>query len=145
MNNSVQISCDIDTTNPLAQLGLEIRLDSTVIFNCDYVVEATKFTHDLNDSDAEHLLEFVLKGKADNHTLVDENGNIVSDSRLIISNLSFDGIALNHIFSDQAVYTHNFNDTKETTINKFYGEMGCNGTVSLRFTSPIYLWLLEVM
>jgi hypothetical protein len=23
--------------------------------------------------------------------------------------------------------------------------MGCNGTVSLKFTTPIYMWLLETM
>jgi len=49
------------------------------------------------------------------------------------------------VFIDHATYTHNFNGTQAETTDKFYGEMGCNGTVSLRFTTPIYLWLLETM
>jgi len=44
-----------------------------------------------------------------------------------------------------AQYQHDFNGTGNPTIDKFYGEMGCNGTVSLKFTTPIYLWLLENM
>ena len=46
---------------------------------------------------------------------------------------------------EQAVYTHDFNGTQPEIEDTFFGEMGCNGTVSLRFTTPIYLWLLENM
>jgi hypothetical protein len=38
-----------------------------------------------------------------------------------------------------------FNGTSEVTEDKFYSELGCNGTVSLKFTTPMYLWLLEHM
>jgi len=49
------------------------------------------------------------------------------------------------MFTELATYTHDFNGTKELTQEKFYGVMGCNGTVSLKFATPIYLWLLENM
>jgi hypothetical protein len=47
--------------------------------------------------------------------------------------------------TEQAMYTHNFNSTGPSTQDKFYGELGCNGTVTVKFNTPIYLWLLEHM
>lgn len=145
MNNTVQISCQINTSDALANLGLEIRLDNVVVFNTEHIKESTKFVYALSDDDGDHLLEFVMKHKTDTHTKIDADGNIIEDARLIISDLAFDEIELNQIFVSQAVYTHDFNGTQAQTQTKFYGEMGCNGTVSLEFTTPIYLWLLEHM
>ena len=54
-------------------------------------------------------------------------------------------VAGTNMFVEQAVYTHDFNGTSKATENKFYGELGCNGTVSLKFSTPMYLWLLEHM
>jgi hypothetical protein len=86
-----------------------------------------------------------MKNKTQEHTTVDEQGSIVNDARLTISDVALDEISLKQIFFEQAVYTHDFNGTQAETIDKFYGEMGCNGTVSLKFFSPVYLWLLETM
>jgi hypothetical protein len=69
----------------------------------------------------------------------------VSDATLAISNLAFDEIKLGHMVTKLATYDHDFNGTKAPVQDRFYGEMGCNGTVSLGFTTPIYLWLLENM
>ena len=69
----------------------------------------------------------------------------MSDATLTIKDLAFDEIKLNYMLTELAVYTHDFNGTQDTTQDKFYGEMGCNGTVSLKFATPIYLWLLEHM
>jgi hypothetical protein len=86
-----------------------------------------------------------MKHKTTEHTKIDEQGAIVSDACLTVSNLAFDEIELKQIFIDHAVYTHNFNGTQTEIQDKFYGEMGCNGTVSFKFTTPICLWLLEHM
>jgi hypothetical protein len=69
----------------------------------------------------------------------------VSDAVLTIKDLAFDEIKLGHMLTELATYTHNFNGTKEPVQEKFYGAMGCNGTVSLKFAAPVYLWLLENM
>jgi hypothetical protein len=145
MSDNVQISCKINTSDALAQLGLEIRLDNTVIFSSAHVQEEINFNHLLNDDDGDHKLEFVMKNKGVTDTTIDADGNIVKDARLIVSNLAFDDIKLNQIFIEKAVYTHNFNGTGEEIKDKFYGELGCNGIVSLEFTTPVYLWLLENM
>lgn len=144
-STTTQISCKINTTDASARLGLEILLDGVTIFNCEHIQELINFTHDMVDTDDKHQIEFIMKNKTSADTRIDENGNIVKDSVLTLSEVKFDGIELNQIFIDQAVYKHNFNGTGPEILDKFYGQMGCNGTLALEFTTPIYIWLLENM
>ena len=140
-----QISCTVDSTDITSKLGLEIWFDDQQLWSTEHVSKLTTLTFDLDEDETEHELKFIMKNKKSEHTQIDDAGNIVSDSRLIVSNLAFDEIELNQVFIDQAIYTHDFNGTQPEVADKFYGEMGCNGTVSLKFTTPIYLWLLEHM
>jgi len=137
--------CSIATTNPDVPLGLEIWIDDQKLFDQAHVQASHKFSADFSDEDGEHELRLVLKNKLSEHTRVDANNTIVSDARISVSNIEFEGIALNQLVPDLAEYQHNFNGTGELSTHKFYGELGCNGTVTLKFTTPIYLWLLEHM
>ena len=143
MENTVKISCTIDTTDCKSALGMEIWFDDQKIFDQDWVTESQTIGYELSDLDAEHELRFVMKNKTADHTTVDESGIIVKDACLIISDLAFDDIALGNIVTEKAVYTHDFNGTVSLIQDKFFGQMGCNGTVSIKFTTPMYLWLLE--
>jgi hypothetical protein len=64
---------------------------------------------------------------------------------LTISNISIDDIDIDQLLIEKAEYTHDFNGSQDTITDKFYGDMGCNGTVTFEFTTPFYLWLLENM
>jgi hypothetical protein len=143
VENTVKISCVIGTTNNTVPLGMEIWLDDQQIFNQDWVAESQTTSYDMSDLDAEHELRFVMKNKTVDHTNVDESGAIVKDACLVISNLAFDEMVLGHIVTEKAVYTHDFNGNGSLTQHKFFGQIGCNGVVSLKFTTPMYLWLLE--
>jgi hypothetical protein len=143
--STITFSCSIAPTNAAAALGMEIWIDDQKLFDQDHVQEHHRISTDLSDDDGEHELRLVLKNKLSEHTQVDDNNTIVSDARISVSDIEFDGIALNQLVTDLAEYQHNFNGTGEPIIDKFYGELGCNGTVSLKFTTPIYLWLLEHM
>jgi hypothetical protein len=101
--------------------------------------------YEISDDDGDHELRFVLKNKHTGHTRVDAGGNIVSDTTVTVSDIRFDDMDCDYLTVKLAEYQHDFNGTGKPTIDKFYGEMGCNGTVSLKFTTPIYLWLLENM
>ena len=48
-------------------------------------------------------------------------------------------------FLDKTVYSHDFNGTQSMVNDSFHGRAGCNGTMSLKFSTPMYLWLLENM
>ena len=143
--STYQISCQIGNTDPSAKLGLEIWIDNQQIFNSDHITEKTPLTFDVAEDEADHELRFVMKNKTVAHTQIDFSGNIVTDARLTISDVAFDEIKLGQMFIDQTQYTHDFNGSQPEITDRFYGEMGCNGTVSLQFTTPIYLWLLEHM
>jgi hypothetical protein len=139
------LSFQVGTTDPAAELGFEAWFDDRCLLNLDWVQESVYFQHDFTDDDAEHQLRFVLKNKKIEHTEVDDDGNIVKDARLTVTDLAFDEIKLGHMLTELAVYTHDFNGTADVRQDRFYNELGCNGTVSLNFNTPIYLWLLENM
>ena len=142
---TVNISFDIETSDAECPLGVEIWLDDTVLLTNNHVQEKICFSHDISDDDGEHELRVVMSGKTSDHTRVDEAGNIVKDATLQISNVVIDDIEVNHLFLDKCVYKHDFNGTHPKIEQAFYGVAGCNGTISLKFSTPIYLWLLEHM
>jgi hypothetical protein len=145
MTNTVSITFELKTSDPSAELGFEVWVDNTQFLDLAHVQHNQSIKIDMPDTDGDHKLRMVLKNKTAEHTRIDEQGNIVSDATLTISNLAFDEIVLGYMLTQLATYSHNFNSTKEATQEKFYGEIGCNGTVSLEFTTPVYLWLLENM
>jgi len=122
---------------------MEIWIDDQKLFDQAHVQSSHQISTDLLDDEGEHELRLVLKNKLSEHTQVDVDNNIVSDARISVSNIEFDGIALNQLVPVLAKYQHNFNGSGEPIVDEFYGELGCNGTVTLKFTTPIYLWLLE--
>jgi hypothetical protein len=141
-----QITCTIGTTDPVAKLGLEIWVDDTQLYVNEHVTEtAIPLTFDLTEDEGTHELKFVMTGKTAVDTKIDDKGDIIKDACLTVTNLAFEEIELNQMFADNAVYTHNFNGSQAEIQDKFYGTMGCNGTVSLEYATPIYLWLLEKM
>ena len=142
---TISISFGLNSTNTAVPLGFEAWIGQTKFFDTDHVQGPQTVTMQIADNDNEqHQLRLIMKNKLPEHTQVDTDGNIIADARLIITDLSFDEIQLGHMFGQQAEYRHDRNGTaQETVLEKFYGEMGCNGTVSLEFTTPVYLWLLE--
>ena len=86
-----------------------------------------------------------MRNKTENHTTVDEHNNIIKDARLRIDNFVIDKIELHNSFTENTVYYHDFNGTAEPIKDEFYGDIGCNGTVVLKFNSPIYIWFLSIM
>ena len=145
MTNTISISFDLNTSDRQAELGFEAWVDDKKFVDIAHVQGQQLIKIDMSDADGDHQLRLILKNKKQTHTKIDDDGNIISDATLTISDLAFDEIKLGHMVTKLATYDHDFNGTKELIQDKFYGEMGCNGTVSLKFTTPIYLWLLENM
>ena len=140
-----KFSCAVVPSNPEIPLGLEIWIDNICILDQTHVSEPCEVAHDLDDSDGEHVLRITLKNKLPAHTKIDALEQIVSDAMITVGNIAFDEIDCTQIVSEQAVYRHNLNGTGPDIEDRFFGDMGCNGTVEIKFTTPIYLWLLENM
>ena len=145
MTSAVTISCILNTTDPTIALGFEAWIDNTKFVDINHVQTLQAIQIEIPNSGVEHELKFVLKNKTKEHTQIDETGNIVSDAVLTIADVAFDKIKLGNTLTELATYIHDFNGFGKTIQEKFHGVMGCNGTVSLKFSTPIYLWLLEHM
>ena len=143
MSNTVQFACKISTTDPQVPLALEILLDGASVFKNSHVEQDINVEFAISDDEAKRRLEFVLSGKTPAFTQIDSAGNIVKDALLTISEITIDEIELDNFVFDIAKYTHNFNGNGQSVEQKFFGNVGCNGTVTFDFSTPIYLWLLE--
>jgi hypothetical protein len=145
MVDTIPISFDISTTNESAEIGVRVSIDQQVIYENSHVTEPYHFSHAILDDDSEHELNIEMFGKLPEHTAINEHNEIVNDAMLGINQISFDEIDVTKIVQERAEYHHDFNGTQIPVIDKFYNNIGCNGQVKLKFTTPIYMWLLEHM
>ena len=155
--NTIKLQFDITTTDAECRLGVKVMLNNNIIYDHPHVSDTYHVSHDISDEDGEHELTIELYGKQPEHTTIDNQGNIVKDALIIVENFSIDDIDIssiltcvpNQLYSDVPKhviqYAHDFNGTQPAIVDQFRGSMGCNGTVTLKFTTPIYLWLLENM
>ena len=127
-------------------LDFQLVLDGQVQWQGCPGTDVQEISVEFDDADDEsHVLEFVLSGKTSEHTQITEQGEIVSVVIIRIQDIAFDDIVIDQMFSELAEYHHDFNGSQPALVDRFYGVMGCNGTVRLEFTTPVYLWLLENM
>jgi len=145
MTDQINLSFKVTNTDYSIPLGLKVSLDHIVIYENAHVSSELQIQHAMSDDDGAHELTFELFGKLPDHTRIDDAGNIVSDAVLDISDIEIDGIDINYLYQQSSVYHHDYNGTKPALEDKFFGCLGCNGTVRFRFTTPIYIWLLENM
>ena len=143
--DTIKFSCKISPTDPSVPLGMEIWLDDLKFFDLDHIDQDCVIEQEISDDDGDRELRFVLKNKQPNHTRVDAQDNILSDAVVSITDMQFDGVNCDYLISTLAKYHHDFNGSRDSTVDEFFGTMGCNGTVSLKFSTPIYMWLLENM
>jgi hypothetical protein len=139
----VDFSCKIKSSNPGVKLAVEIWLDNNLLQTIDWVQD-NQINQSIDPSDGPHQLRWVLKNKLPDHTSV-VDGKIVNDVLISITDFVIEDIACDQVLHKLARYQHDFNGTGPVTQEGFWGTMGCNGSVVLEFSSPIYLWLLEHM
>jgi hypothetical protein len=143
--DNILIGFEISTTDSAAELGIRVYLNGTTVHENSHVKESYNFSHTISNDEGEHELAIEMFGKLPGHTTIDEAGNILKDAMLTVKNVDFDGIDVSDVVRVISEYHHDFNGTQAPTVQKFYSNLGCNGTVKLKFGTPVYLWLLENM
>ena len=138
------LSFTVSNTNPLIPLAFETWLDNQLIFSGN-VSKPQKIEYKFPDDEKECQLKFVLKDKKLSYTQIDDQGEIIQDVCVVIADLSLNDITIQDLLPTCAEYHHDFNNTRQSTVETFFDTMGCNGTVKLTFTTPVYMWLLEHM
>ena len=143
---TVNISFDLSSSDYLCNLDLEVCYNNKTMFQVNHVNTLIPVSFPINlSADVEHTLQFIMKNKTFEHTILNANNEIIKDAYLNINNFTINSVELGETFYKTCVYLHDFNGTEEPIKDEFYGDIGCNGTVQFVFQSPIYLWLVTNM
>ena len=97
------------------------------------------------EDDSNHQLTFTLYNKTKYDTVV-KDGVIEKDTLIKISNIELEDIDLTSMLSlnkELFYYEHDNNGTTQLEKHTLYDTLGCNGTATINFTTPFYVWLLE--
>jgi hypothetical protein len=142
----IKLSLDVVNSSQSRNIGIELRLDKVKFFDSTIAPGTHHVVHEFDEDQSEHYLYIVMKGKTQQDTKIDDQGNILEDSIIDIKNISIDEINIDQLMYDLGQYIHDSNGTESSqSIHRFYGHLGCNGRVQLKFSCPLYLWLLENM
>jgi len=91
-------------------------------------------------------LQVQLLGKTNNHTIADQNQNIIKDMLLNIDSLTLDDISIGQLLWTESNYHTDIPvefEGETTQLVKNCINLGWNGTWVLSWSNPFYLWLLE--
>jgi hypothetical protein len=129
-NNAPKIKVAINDQTLLdVELGTRLEYEQTV---------------ELND-EGNHQLTFTLHNKTKYDTVV-KDGVIEKDTLIKITNIELEDIDLTSMLSlnkELFYYEHDNNGTTQLEKHTLYDTLGCNGTATINFTTPFYIWLLE--
>ena len=138
----MKIELDVTANSSCAEITLQVICDNVKLAELQASEQNYTISHELPDILAEHCLKLVMSGKNKTHTKVNTLGEIIDDIYFKIDRLEFEDLDMREIFClGYQGYTHNFNSSQPEFLDEFYGQLGCNGTVTLRFSTPIFLWL----
>jgi hypothetical protein len=111
------------------------------------------FDFDAEILEGAHSLDIVFLNKTVHDTKLDINGNIVQDLLLNIDSIEIDDIDIGNLKWTASVYTPLYPESYKQHVLisgqqlsnevKNCVNLGWNGTWSLPFTSPFYIWLME--
>lgn len=142
------LSCGISVSDTTKPLNFNISLDSDCIASLTTHEPLYSVTHSFYE-DTLHNLSFHMSGKTNEHTILDDDNNIVSSTQIEILNIEIDGVSImDALLSDDNVstYLHSFNgNSPEKKHNGFDSSMGFNGLLNIEFTTPIHKWISERM
>ena len=143
-----KFSCKILVNTPKLPLNLVVLLDDNTIFETKTDRPEYKISHNVCSVKAEHSLKFVMSKKTDNHTIYNNNNEIISTAQISIRDISFNDTIISDLFSldtNLMTYTHNNNGYTSKIVESINSTMGCNGVAELKFSTPIHLWILDHM
>lgn len=138
------LSFKVVPTDASVPLKLAVWFNDQCCLEPTEIRQALNFNKGIEDEDSmEYTVRIELSGKTNEHTTLDEQGNIIKDALLEFSNFELMGINIDMLLFKEAKYRHNHNGNSEEVVQNFAMSMGCNGSVEFKFTTPIYMWLLE--
>jgi hypothetical protein len=146
--DTIEFSCNI-----VAHNTTDIPLNVTALLNGKeqssvYVTDTSRITMLIPDTiNTTHTIDLVISGKTDSHTTIDNEGNFVSSTMLLIKDFEIDEVCIDQyiVMPKSLPYKHNYNGHGDEVIDQFHDYAGFNGTITLEFDTPFYVWLLNNM
>jgi hypothetical protein len=126
-------------------LTISLKFDGHVIFS-------QKVNHDSDIVTVSHLftnwprsrqLDIDIQDKTHDMTVVDDQGNIVSDTVFKLHSVRLDDVELGEVFYQTSTYRHDYNGSREVVLETPSDISGFNGVISWPFRSPVRQWLYE--
>jgi hypothetical protein len=142
----MQLNLEFSASADCPDIFIEIYLDNNLIFKSTAQQQSQQVLCEIDEDPADHTLALVMSGKNQSHTVVNDNDEITNDIYFKIDRLEFEDLDMQEVFClGKECYTHSFNSNQPEFLDEFYGIIGCNGTVKINFTTPIYLWLVDYL
>lgn len=108
----------------------------------NFDTHTVKFDRDLTEG--QHEIKIRLENKTIHDTVI-ENGEIIKDMLLNIDDIIIEDMSLGNLLWDATYHLdqpQTFNGQTVTQLDHCVN-LGWNGTYTLKFSSPFYIWLLE--
>ena len=117
----------------------KVWLNHEVLLQSSEIREPTKMAWKGNLAEGEHEIKIALIGKNGiTDTISNDAGEIIKDQLLNIESILIDDIELGHLLNSSGKFVATNGDLLSNITN-----LGVNGTWSLKFQVPVYIWLLE--
>jgi hypothetical protein len=135
------ITHDAVNEHPFVNISLNGFPKFSEICERDTIVEINVEIED----DTENFLTIEYNNKDPKTDVTFDNNTIIKDKRVQIKNISFDDIQLDFFeFENPDTLTYVPIDPSANTATGFEAtKLSWNGRTTLKFTTPIYIWLLE--
>ena len=122
-----------------------VWLNDHVVIQSEIASSAEQIVNfDRRITEGDYELKIRLENKTNADTVI-ENGEVVKDMLLNIDDITIDDISLGNILWSAEYILDKPQIYKGQTIDHLDGcvNLGWNGTYILKFSSPLYIWLLE--
>ena len=136
----MKFSITLNANQTSEEIHLAAKLDGSVIqqWTAQAGTKTIQFEVDDTDVTVSRSISIEMSGKADHHTTLDDQGNIIIDHYVTVDNITFDEIDVTDQFCNgNPCYRY------KNTVDEFYGFIGVNGVVSFDFITPLWKWFLS--
>jgi hypothetical protein len=140
---SIDISVTLSSSFWKDAPKIKVYIDEELLYNGE-VTEPKEIKWTGNLMEGEHIIAVELYQKDKYQTIIEDN-KIIKDQVLNIDTITFDEIDIGHLthilsnyYPDKNFYGDDIPSLAKNCIN-----LGWNGRWELKFTTPIYIWLLE--
>lgn len=146
----ITLGVNLKFNTPDTPVGFKISFDDVLLHDSLLTNDNSCIEVKLKDNidiREQKFLNMEMYGKTDDHTILDEKGNIIQTSMIKIINLYIDDTLF--IYEDKMassmwdLITYEYNENGKNVIEPVTTTIGKNGKLVIPMYTPIYIWMYE--